>query len=363
MGGSTIGSAFHVVTFGESHGPAVGVVIDGVKPGLELDSTIIRAALARRRPGSSDLVSPRREPDVPEILSGVFEGRTTGAPICIVIRNVDADPGEYQAVAGLFRPGHGDMSWFAKYGVRDWRGGGRQSGRETVGRVAAGAVAKEIIAREGMAVHAHVIEIAGIRAPSADERDVDRAAVESSPIRCADPVVGARMEAAIREAASVGESVGGIVEVVASGVPAGLGEPVFGKLDAELARALMSIGAVKGVEIGEGFNAARLRGSEMVDEMGRGGFMSNHAGGILAGVSNGMPIVCRIAVKPTPTVGHELHTVDIDGNDVGFTRDGRSDPCICPRIVPVAEAMVAIVLADAFMSQQAVREPAACTGG
>jgi len=355
MGGSTIGSAFHVVTFGESHGPAVGVVIDGVKPGLALNVDVIRAELARRRPGTSDLVSPRREPDMPEILSGVFEGRTTGAPICIVIRNVDADPGEYQAVADLFRPGHGDISWFAKYGIRDWRGGGRQSGRETVGRVAAGAVAREIIGRAGMSVRGHVVEIAGISAPSAANHAVDWAAVESSPVRCGDPVAGAAMADAIREAASSGESVGGIVEVVAAGVPAGLGEPVFGKLDAELARALMSIGAVKGVEIGEGFNAARLRGSDMVDEMAGGDFLSNHAGGILAGVSNGMPVVCRIAVKPTPTVGHELRTVDIDGNDVVFSRDGRSDPCICPRIVPVAEAMVAIVLADSYMSQQAVR--------
>lgn len=356
MGGNTIGKAFNVVTFGESHGPAVGVVIDGVRPGLALDVDMIRDELARRRPGGSDLVSPRVEPDEPEILSGVFLGRTTGAPICIIVRNVGARPDEYAAVAGLFRPGHGDQSWFEKYGVRDWRGGGRQSGRETVGRVAAGAVARTLLAEAGVTIHAHVVEIAGIHAESREIDRIDWSAVESSPVRCGDSAAGARMEQAIRDAAADGESVGGIVEVVATGVPAGLGEPVFGKLDAELAAALMSIGAVKGVEIGEGFKAARLRGSAMVDEMNAGGCLSNHAGGILAGVSNGMPIVCRIAVKPTPTVGAELRTVDTAGNEVVFRRDGRSDPCICPRIVPVAEAMVAMVLADALLSQAAVRE-------
>ncbi len=355
MGGSTIGSAFRVVTFGESHGPAVGVVIDGVRPGLPLDVAIIRSELARRRPGVSSVVSPRNEPDEPEILSGVFQGRTTGAPICIIVRNVDSRPGEYAGVADMFRPGHGDFSWLAKYGVRDWRGGGRQSGRETVGRVAAGAVAREILGAAGVSVRGRVVEIAGIRA-SGDAADVDWPAVESSPVRCADPVAGALMEKAIHDAAAAGESVGGIVEIVADGVPAGLGEPVFGKLDAELARALMSIGAVKGVEIGEGFKSARLRGSEMVDEMAAGGFLSNHAGGVLAGVSSGQPVVCRIAVKPTPAVVRELNTLDLDGNDVRYFREGRSDPCICPRIVPVAEAMVAIVLVDAAMSQEAVRQ-------
>jgi len=356
MGGSTAGSAFRLVTFGESHGPAVGVVIDGVRPGLELTVEMIRRELGRRRPGTSEFVSPRVEHDEPEILSGVFEGRTTGAPICIIVRNTGARPSEYESVSSLFRPGHGDQSWFAKYGVRDWRGGGRQSGRETVGRVAAGAVAMAIIGEAGMTVHAHVVEIAGISVGAAARAAIDWSVVEASPVRCCDPVVGALMERAILDARSVGESVGGIVEIVADNVPAGLGEPVFGKLDAELARALMSIGAVKGVETGEGFGAARLRGSAMVDQMDSRGYMSNHAGGILAGVSNGMPIVCRIAVKPTPTVATGLRTVDLSGNEVTYEREGRSDPCICPRIVPVAESMVAIVLADALMSQRALVE-------
>lgn len=344
MAGNFTGNAFRVMTFGESHGPAVGVVIDGVSPGLELTEDIVRARLEARRPGTSGLVSPRQEPDVPEILSGVFEGRTTGAPICIVVRNSDANPEEYRAFAELFRPGHGDHSWLAKYGIRDWRGGGRQSGRETVGRVAAGAVARQILNQAGITVRAHVVEIAGIKAEK-----LDWSLVASSPVRCGDSDASVLMEKAIRDAMQVGESVGGIVEIVAQGVPAGLGEPVFGKLDAELARALMSIGAVKGVEIGEGFGAAGLRGSAMVDQMNAGGYMSNHAGGILAGVSNGMPIVCRIAVKPTPSVRKPLLTVDLSGSEVEFTREGRSDPCICPRIVPVAESMVEIVLADALM--------------
>ncbi|MBP7381413.1 chorismate synthase [Myxococcota bacterium] len=355
MGGSSIGSAFRVVTFGESHGPAVGAVIEGVRPGLAFDVEIVRRELARRRPGVNELVSPRSEADEPEILSGVFEGRTTGAPICIVVRNHDAIPSEYDGVKDLFRPGHGDFSWLEKYGIRDHRGGGRQSGRETVGRVAAGALARVVLAQTGTVVRGRVVEIAGIEAAPVAADEIDWDVVVASPVRCADPVAGAAMVEAIRKAAGEGESVGGVVEVVASGVPAGLGEPVFGKLDAEIARALMSIGAVKGVEIGEGFRAARMIGSKMVDQMATGGCLTNHAGGILAGVSNGMPIVCRVAVKPTPTVSGELRTVDLDGREVSFRREGRSDPCICPRLVPVAESMVSIVLADAVMSQEAVR--------
>lgn len=353
MGGSTTGEIFRITTFGESHGPAVGVVIDGVKAGLELTVDTIARELERRRPGTSDLVSPRREPDIPEILSGVFEGVTTGSPICVIVRNVDSDPSEYESVARLFRPGHGDHSWLARYGVRDWRGGGRLSGRETVGRVAAGAVAKAMLMAEGIVVRAHVVEIAGIGVAGRPERDTDWDAVAASPVSCWSPEVSRAMSESIRAAASRNDSVGGIVEVVASGVPAGLGDPVFDKLDSALAGALMSIGGVKGVEIGDGFNAARLQGSQMIDEMNAAGYVSNHAGGILGGISNGMPVVARVAVKPTPGTGRVMHTVDLDGNEVDYKRQGRSDPCIVPRVVPVVEAMAAIVLADALMSLRA----------
>lgn len=359
MAGNSIGDVFTVTTFGESHGPAVGVVIDGVRPGLPLTVKSIMTDLSRRRPGTSDLVSSRREPDFPEILSGVFEDRTTGAPVCIIVRNHDANPSEYESVANLFRPGHGDFSWHARYGVRDWRGGGRQSGRETVGRVAAGAVARVVLSGAGVVIRAHAVEIGGISALRFQNHRNDRIdwdAVSESPVSCGQPDVGLLMEDAIRKAAADGDSVGGIVEVVAHGVPAGLGDPVFDKLDASLAGALMSIGGVKGVEIGHGFDSARIRGRDMVDEINAAGFRTNHAGGILGGISNGMPVIARVAVKPTPGISGGLHTVDKDGNEVVFERDGRSDPCIVPRIVPVVEAMAAIVLADALMSFQAVRE-------
>lgn len=350
MGGSSTGSNFVVVTFGESHGPAVGAVIDGVVPGIPLTTEMVAAELDRRRPGRGELVSPRREPDVPEILSGVFDGVTTGHPICILIRNHDANPAEYQAFAKVFRPGHGDQSWLARYGIRDWRGGGRQSGRETAGRVAAGVVAKAVLAPHGVRIRAHVVGIAGITAPGWEDGPVDWDAAAGSPVRCADAEASRAMEVAVRTAIDQGDSVGGIVEIVATGVPAGLGDPVFDKLDARLAAGLMSIGAVKGVEIGEGFKATLLRGSQMNDRMDVGGYVTNHAGGILGGISNGMPIVCRIAVKPTPGIAEPMDTVNENGEAVEYRRDGRSDPCICIRIVPVAEAMVAIALADSLSS-------------
>lgn len=351
MWSNTHGESFRITTFGESHGPAVGVVIDGVTPGLQLDAAQIQSELDRRRPGQGAASSPRQEPDRAEILSGIHEGRTTGAPICILVRNRDAKSSDYQAIADLFRPGHGDFTWLKKYGLRDWRGGGRQSGRETVGRVAAGAVARRVMDELGVRITGHVLEAAGIRA-----RTFDSKAIETNDMRCGDPEAATDMLAAVEAASKTGDSVGGVVEVRAHGVPPGLGDPVFQKLDARLAAAMMSIGAVKGVEIGDGFKAARMTGSEHNDSMTASGFASNHAGGILGGISNGEPVVVRLAVKPTPSIAQPQATLDTEGRERVIEVLGRHDPCICPRIVPVAEAMMALVLADAHACQEVIRD-------
>ncbi len=349
MWSNTLGESFRIVTFGESHGPAVGVVIDGVMPNLALSEADVQVELDRRRPGQSAVTSPRAEPDRAEILSGVFEGRTTGAPLCIVVRNLDARPGDYEALREVFRPGHGDRSWLAKYGIRDWRGGGRQSGRETVGRVAAGAVARALLKGQGVRIVGHTVAAGGVEA-----RAFDEAAIETNPMRCADADAAARMVAVVQEARAAGDSVGGIVEVRASGVPEGWGDPVFHKLDAMLAQALMSIGGVKGVEVGDGFAAASMRGSTHNDEMAPGGMLSNHAGGMLGGISTGAPIIVRVAVKPTSSIARPQRTIDVRGAARVLEVRGRHDPCLCPRVVPVAESMVAVVLADAFLRQQAM---------
>ena len=327
---NTFGRSFRLTTFGESHGPALGVVIDGCPPGIPLSESDIQPALDRRRPGVSPLASPRAEPDRVEILSGVFEGITTGTPVALIIRNADARSQDYDALRTVFRPGHADFTFQAKYGVRDHRGGGRSSGRETVGRVAAGAVATVCLARIGIVVSARIEEIHGVSDPGA-------------------------MEDEIRNAKNAGDSVGGIIRLSAQGVPAGLGDPVFGKLDALIAAAMMGIGAVKGVEIGDGFAAARLKGSEHNDQMDAAGFLTNHAGGILGGISNGDEIVVRIAVKPTASIGLLQKTRTTGGEETVIRVQGRHDPCIVPRLLPVAEAMLALVLVDAFLEQQKCR--------
>ncbi len=329
---NTFGRNFRCTTFGESHGKAVGVVIDGCPPGISLMEADIQPYLDRRRPGKGPLESARQEPDRVEILSGTFEGVTTGAPIALIVRNRDQRSGDYDALRDLFRPGHADYTWQAKYGLRDHRGGGRTSGRETLARVAAGAVAVRCLAPCGIAIQGRIIEVHG--------------ATELEAI-----------EAEIRAARDAGDSVGGIVEVTATGCPAGLGDPVFGKLDAAIAGAMMGIGAVKGVEIGEGFGAARLSGSEMNDPITAGGFASNHAGGILGGISTGQDIVVRIAVKPTPSIRRVQKTVDIAGEEREVSVAGRHDPCIAPRIVPVAECMLALVLVDSMLEQAKYRGP------
>jgi chorismate synthase len=320
---NTFGNNFRITTFGESHGPALGVVIDGCPAGMTLTGSDIQPLLDRRR-GTSPLSSPRKESDRVEILSGIFEGKTTGTPIALMVRNDDQQSKDYEELREKFRPGHADFTYQEKYSIRDHRGGGRSSGRETLSRVAAGAVAMKYLAEQGITITGTISEVHGRTLP-------------------------AQIEKEILAAKSAGDSVGGIVQVTAIGCPAGLGDPVFGKLDALIAGAMMSIGAVKGIEIGDGFSAAQKFGSEHNDPMTANGFSSNHAGGMLGGISSGQDIVVRIAVKPTPSIAKTQQTRDIHGNVVAISVGGRHDPCIVPRIVPVAEAMLALVLMDCIL--------------
>jgi chorismate synthase len=350
MPGNSVGEFFRITTFGESHGAAVGVVVDGCPPGLELTTDDVQRELDRRRPGQSAVTTARREADRVEILSGVFEGKTTGSPIAMVVRNTDVNSTPYLEIKNKPRPNHADLTYFLKYGHYDWRGGGRASGRETVGRVAAGGIAKKLLKTLGIEILGHVVEVHGVRVGRVSLDDIRRN-TPRNPVRCADPETARRMEREILTAKKLGDSVGGIVEVLALNVPPGLGEPVFDKLDADLAKALMSIGAVKGVEIGAGFEAAKRRGSENNDPIAlRGGrivTLTNNSGGILGGISNGMPIVVRAAVKPTSSIAVEQRTVDLEKmEETTIKVKGRHDPCIAPRVLPVCEAMVAVTLAD-----------------
>ncbi len=346
---NTFGRRFRLTTFGESHGPALGAIVDGCPAGLALSEKDIQAELDKRRPGQSAVTSKRSEPDRVEILSGRFEGKATGAPIAMLVRNVDVDSSSYDVIKDLLRPGHADYGYLSKYGFRDHRGGGRSSGRETVGRVMGGAVAKKLLSLKGIHVYAHTTSIYDVRAGEVTLDDIVKNTY-TNPVRCADLSIIGEMEEAVMMAKRDGDSAGGTVEVIAIGVPPGLGEPVFGKLDACLASALMGIGAVKGVEVGLGFKSATLRGSEMNDEF----FIddgikarTNHAGGILGGISTGMPIVCKVAVKPTPSISKPQRTVNVKTmEDAVIEIKGRHDPSIVPRVVPVVEAMMALVLAD-----------------
>jgi chorismate synthase len=353
MSGNTFGTLFRITTWGESHGLGVGVVIDGCPAGLSLDESDIQKELDRRRPGQSDITTQRKEEDRAEIISGIFSGKTTGAPISIMVKNRDVDSSKYEMLRDTPRPGHADLTYELKYGMRDWRGGGRSSARETIGRVAAGAIARKILDLNGIEILGHVVELGGIRVKTVYIEQI-RENTEKNPVRCADLDAALQMEAMIHAARSEGDSVGGIVEVIGLGVPAGVGEPVFDKLSAELAKALMSIAAVKGVEIGSGFKSALIKGSQMNDPIkiyeGKPKTITNNAGGILGGISNGEPIVCRIAVKPTPSISKEQRTVDlVTMKDTRIKITGRHDPSIPPRIVPVAEAMVALVFVDMMM--------------
>ncbi len=341
MAGNSFGALFRITTWGESHGAAIGVVIDGCPPRLELAAADIQKELDRRRPGQGKGTSPRRERDRVEILSGVFEGRTTGTPISLMIRNEDADSAPYEELREVFRPGHADYTYFAKYGIRDHRGGGRASARETAARVAAGAVAKKILAKEDISIVAYTLEVGGIRAEKFDPAEVER-----NDLRCPDAGAAEAMSRKISAVRGEGDSLGGIVEIRVQGCPAGLGEPVFDKLEADLAKGLMSIGAVRGVEVGAGFRAALLRGSECNDPLIPGGAVKNDAGGILGGISNGAEILLRAAVKPIPSISLPQNTIDASGNPVVLKLRGRHDVSAIPRINPVCEAMVALVLAD-----------------
>lgn len=353
MSGNTFGALFRVTTFGESHGPGLGAVIDGCSPGLELAAADIQEEVDRRRPAGNTASTPRQEDDRVEILSGIFEGKTTGTPIALVIRNREADSGAYDDLREVFRPGHGDFTYAKKYGIRDHRGGGRASGRETAARVAAGAVARKLLAREGIAVSGCTVELGGIGIETRSDT-----AIGSNRLRCPDPRAAARMEARLEEARREGDTLGGIVEVRVTGCPAGLGEPVFDKLDADLAKALMSIGTVKGVEIGAGFSAARLKGSQCNDPIGPGGFETNRAGGVLAGIATGQEIVIRAACKPIPSITLEQETIDTRGNPKRISVRGRHDACVIPRVIPVCEAMVCLVLADHLLRQNAISKKA-----
>ncbi len=348
---SSFGRVFRIVTFGESHGAAVGVVMDGVKPGLPFDLAAIQLEMDRRRPGQSDLVTPRNEGDRVQVLSGVFEGRTTGHPIAMVVYNENQKSGDYKAITDLFRPGHADLTYDRKYGIRDPRGGGRSSGRETLARVAAGAWAKQQLAALGVTVRGFNREIAGI-----EGRAIDWSFVEKNPLRVADPAAFEAQKAAVEAARAEGDSVGGVCEVWIEGLPIGLGDPAFGKLDGLLALACMSIGAVKGVELGAGFASARRRGSENNDPLGPEGPEKNDAGGTLGGISTGAPVVVRLAVKPTSSISKTQRTIDREGHVADIATHGRHDPCIAPRVVPVAEAMCALVVYDAWLTQQELRD-------
>ena len=347
---STFGEILRVTTFGESHGKAVGAVLDGVPPGVMLSPDDIQQELDRRRPGQSRVTTPRNESDRVEILSGIFEGKTTGTPVCLVVYNKDQDSSKYEAIKDVFRPGHADFTFWKKFDIRDYRGGGRSSGRETIGRVAPGAVAKRLLMSRGVHVYAYADEIAGIRGEMVD---VDY--IEKNPVRAADPEMAPLMEKAIIDARTNHDSVGGMVRLVVTGMPAGCGDPVFYKLDARLAMAMVSIGAVKGVEFGTGFQSAKMKGSTQNDQMRNGEFLSNNAGGILGGISTGEDILVRVAVRPTPSIFREQQTIDIQGNNRTIAIEGRHDPCIVPRIIPVVESMAALVCCDALMIQDKIQ--------
>jgi chorismate synthase len=359
---NSFGKLFSVTTWGESHGPAVGVVVDGCPPGLALAPEEIQADLDRRRPGQSDIVTPRKEEDRVEILSGVFEGRTTGTPISMLVRNADARPGAYDELREKFRPSHADYTYQAKFGLRDHQGGGRSSARETVGRVAAGAIARKILALAApdrpVEIRAFLTAVHDIVVPAGVlEKFPTLAEVEATPVRCPHPATAAAMIERIKQVRSAGDSVGGVIRCRVRGVPPGLGEPVFDRLEADLAKAMLSLPATKGFEIGSGFAGARLKGSEHNDAFesrdGRVRTVTNRSGGVQGGISNGEEIFFHVAFKPTATILQPQQTVDVHGAPTELTARGRHDPCVVPRAVVIVEAMTALVLLDHWMRQNA----------
>ena len=349
MSGNTFGRLFAVTSFGESHGPALGCIVDGCPPGLELSEADLQPDIDRRRTGASKFTSQRRESDAVRILSGVFEGRTTGTPIGLLIENTDARSRDYEKIRDRFRPGHADYTYQQKYGLRDHRGGGRSSARETVMRVAAGAIARKYLAgRLGVRIYGYLSRIGALELDP-----VDPATAYDNPFFCPDPSRIEQLEQLIWDLRAAGDSIGARVTVVATGVPPGLGEPVFGRLDADIASALMGINAVKAVEIGAGTRAAAQRGSEHRDLMTPHGFRSNHAGGVLGGISSGQDIVVHATLKPTSSIQIPGATIDVDGNAVEIVTTGRHDPCVGLRATPIAEAMLALVLMDHYLRNRA----------
>ncbi len=349
MPGNTFGTLFRITSFGESHGPAIGVVIDGCPAGLDIDKEFIQKQMDRRKPGQSAITTQRNEDDEVHILSGVFEGKSTGAPIALVIYNKDHKPEDYDRFKDVFRPSHADYTYEAKYGIRDHRGGGRSSARETATRVAAGAIAQMLIAKEKVSIKAFVSQVGNIKLDkSYQELDLD--SIDSNIIRCPDPETAERMITLIEETRKAGDSVGGVITCVIQNCPVGLGEPVFDKLHADLGKAMLSINAVKGFEIGSGFAAAGMKGSEHNDEFEKTGdkvsTKTNHSGGIQGGISNGEDIYFRVAFKPVATINKEQNTVSSSGENTTIEGKGRHDPCVVPRAVPVVEAMAALVITD-----------------
>jgi chorismate synthase len=349
MSGNTLGTLYCVTSFGESHGPAIGCVVDGCPPGLALDAADIQHDLDRRRPGTSRHVTQRREPDTVEILSGVFAGKTTGTPIALLIRNEDPRSKDYAAIADTFRPGHADYAYWQKYGIRDYRGGGRASARETAVRVAAGAIARKWLAtRHGVAIRGHLVQLGPRTVPFQSWAHVDE-----NPFFVANATIVPELEAFMDALRKSGDSCGARITVVASGVPVGWGEPVYGRLDADLAHAMMGINAVKGVEIGAGFASVLQKGSEHSDEMTPQGFLTNNAGGVLGGISTGQDVVVTLAVKPTSSIRLDRRSIDKTGAAVIVNTLGRHDPCVGIRATPIAEAMLAIVLMDHALRHRA----------
>ena len=349
MSGNSIGKLFTVTTFGESHGPALGCTVDGCPPGLAISEQDIQKDLDRRKPGTSRHTTQRREADRVKILSGIFEGKSTGTPIGLLIENTDQRSKDYSKIADQFRPGHADYTYMHKYGFRDYRGGGRSSARETAMRVAAGAIAKKyLLEQAGIEIRGYLSQLGPIKITN-----VDWNYIETNPFFCPDAEKVSEMEVFMDRLRKSGDSIGATIEVVATGVPPGLGEPIFDRLDAELAHALMSINAVKGVEIGDGFACVASKGTDFRDEMTPDGFLSNHAGGILGGISSGQDVVARIALKPTSSLRLPGKSIDINGDPVEVITEGRHDPCVGIRATPIAEAMMAIVLMDHFLRHRA----------
>jgi len=356
MSGNSFGKLFTVTSFGESHGLALGAIVDGCPPGIPLTEEDLQADLDRRKPGTSRHTTQRREPDQVKILSGVFEGKTTGTPIGLIIENTDQRSKDYSNIAKTFRPAHADYAYTQKYGFRDYRGGGRSSARETAMRVAAGAIAKKVLAGQGIEVRGYLSQLGPIKAEAFDWNEV-----HNNPFFCPDASKVPEMEEYMDKLRKECNSIGARISVVATGVKPGLGEPIFDRLDADLAHALMSINAVKGVEIGDGFDVVEQKGTEHRDEMSPEGFLSNHAGGVLGGISTGQDIIAHIALKPTSSMALPGRSVDTDGNSIEIITKGRHDPCVGIRATPIAEAMMAIVLLDHLMRDRGQNADVVCT--